>query len=73
MIMRISAITWVIFTTLYVVIFAVIIQLNISFDVITVVFLAGHILIPVMIYKVLNDDYTTQKTFNDWYEDNPKA
>ena len=24
-----------------------------------------------MVYKILTDDYTTEKTFEDWYEDRP--
>jgi hypothetical protein len=31
----------------------------------------GIPLILFMVYSVLNDDYTTSKTFKDWYEDKP--
>jgi len=33
--------------------------------------LVGQLSLLVMIYKVLTDDYSTEKTFEDWYEDRP--
>ena len=31
----------------------------------------GQIMIVYMVYKVLTDPYETDKTFEDFYEDNP--
>jgi TRAP-type C4-dicarboxylate transport system permease small subunit len=31
----------------------------------------GQILVAVMVYKVLKDNYRTEKTFADFYEDHP--
>jgi hypothetical protein len=31
----------------------------------------GQILLVVSVYHVLRDDYKTEKTFKDWYEDKP--
>jgi len=31
----------------------------------------GQVLLVISVYHVLKDDYTTEKTFKDWYEDNP--
>ena len=31
----------------------------------------GQILLVVSVYHVLRDDYKTEKTFDDWYEDKP--
>ncbi len=31
----------------------------------------GQVLIVMMVYNVLRDNYTTRKTFDDFYEDNP--
>ena len=28
-------------------------------------------MVAVMVYKVLTDNYTTEKTFSDFYEDHP--
>ena len=33
--------------------------------------LVGQASLLVMVYKILTDDYTTEKTFEDWYEDRP--
>lgn len=33
--------------------------------------LTGQILLVYMVYRVLKDDYTTDKTFRDFYEDMP--
>lgn len=33
--------------------------------------IAGQILLIIMVYKILSDDYHTTKTFDDWYEDKP--
>jgi hypothetical protein len=32
---------------------------------------AGQFLVLWMVYKVLTDNYKTDKTFKDWYEDRP--
>lgn len=31
----------------------------------------GQVLLVFTVYKVLTDDYTTDKTFDDYYEDHP--
>ena len=31
----------------------------------------GQIFVVIMVYKVLTDNYTTEKTFEDYYEDHP--
>ena len=31
----------------------------------------GQLFLLLMVYKVLTDDYTTDKTFDDFYEDRP--
>ena len=31
--------------------------------------IAGQASLLLMVYKILKDDYTTEKTFEDWYED----
>jgi len=33
----------------------------------------GQVLLVISVYHVLKDDYTTEKTFKDWYEDKPIA
>ena len=31
----------------------------------------GQVALIITVYKVLRDDYTTEKTFKDYYEDRP--
>ncbi len=44
---------------------------NFPFSLIFFTTLAGQILLLITVYKVLTDDYVTDKTFDDWYEDHP--
>lgn len=67
--MKNVAMKWVWATTLYVFTFAVLCQTAILYKVLIGLLLLGFILIPLMVYYVLIDDYTTTKTFRDWYED----
>jgi hypothetical protein len=46
--------------------------MDISLRVMTALFIIGNGLVPLMVYLVLKDRYTTSKTFEDWYEDRPK-
>lgn len=62
----------VIFTTVFLVVFTVFSQLDVSLRVMNALFISGNILVLLMVYSVLKDRYTTSKTFNNWYEDCPK-
>ncbi len=67
--MKNFAIKLVWFTTGFV--FIGLFQVDTSMPVLMSLFIIGSFLIPFMVYKVLTDNYTTFKTFKDWYEDNP--
>lgn len=69
--MKNFAIKLVWFTTVFVFIFTGLCQVNTPLPVLMILFIIGSFLIPFMVYTVLNDNYTTLKTFKDWYEDNP--
>ena len=69
--MKNFAIKLVWFTTIYVFIFAGLCQTNIPLPILMTAYCVGIPLILLMVYSVLNDDYTTSKTFKDWYEDKP--
>lgn len=58
-------------TTIYVFVFAALNQTNINIRILLFMHSIGFILIPFMTYTVLTDNYTTNKTFKDWYEDHP--
>ncbi|UQD54996.1 hypothetical protein [Flavobacterium sp. K5-23] len=69
--MKNYAIKLVWFTTVFVFVFAGLCQTTVILPVIMGLHIIGLFLIPYMVYTVLKDDYTTTKTFKDWYEDNP--
>lgn len=67
--MKNYAITLVWATTLFVFAFALLCQADVSYNLLMGLLLFGFLLIPYMVYIVLTDDYSTTKTFQDWYED----
>ena len=69
--MKSLAIKVVWFNTLFVFVFAGINQTNTPLQIIMILFIIGSFLIPFMVYEVLTDNYTTTKTFKDWYNDFP--
>jgi TRAP-type C4-dicarboxylate transport system permease small subunit len=71
MLMKISAMAWIGITTSLLVLLAMGAALNLRFSWIFFGTLIGQALILVMVYKVLKDNYTTDKTFEDFYEDRP--
>lgn len=69
--MKLSAMTLLGVTTfllLTVVIFA---TMNLPFSWVFYATCAGQVLLVYTVYKVLKDDYQTDKTFKDFYEDRP--
>jgi uncharacterized membrane protein YqjE len=42
-----------------------------SFSLVFFLVVLGQALLIFTVYKVLKDDYTTDKTFDDFYEDRP--
>ncbi|NDP25941.1 MAG: hypothetical protein GZ087_00730 [Flavobacterium sp.] len=60
------------FTTAYLFVFAGLCLTKIPLLVLMSLLLIGNFLIPLMVYTVLRDPYSTKKTFQDWYEDNPE-
>jgi len=69
--MRQSAIFYVVVTTILLVAVAIMVFFNLAYDLIFYTVLAGQAWWLLTIYKVLTDKYSTEKTFDDWYEDHP--
>ncbi|OBX25655.1 hypothetical protein LX77_03709 [Gelidibacter algens] len=69
--MKISGMFYVAVTTLLLVTLTIMVAMDISFTWVFYVTILGQILVAVMVYKVLKDNYTTDKTFDDFYEDHP--
>jgi hypothetical protein len=69
--MRISAHFYVIIATLLLVSVAVMVFYNVSYDIVFYTVIAGQAWWLLTVYKVITDNYSTDKTFDDWYEDHP--
>lgn len=67
--MKNLAITLIVITTLVLILVSVLASLNFSFELVFFLTVFGQALLIFTVYKVLTDDYTTDKTFDDWYED----
>ena len=70
-VMRFSMTFYIAITTFFLVAATIMSALNIAFSWVFYTTLGGQILLLVMVYKILTDDYQTDKTFDHWYEDNP--
>lgn len=69
--MKANGITYLIITSILLVIVAVLAYFNTAFPVIFYLTCAGQVLLIYTVYKILTDNYKTEKTFEDWYEDYP--
>tara|TARA_R110000772_G_scaffold165120_1_gene276448 strand:- start:457 stop:687 length:231 start_codon:yes stop_codon:yes gene_type:complete len=71
--MKISPITWLIITTLLLVAITVFAGLKFPFHWVFLLTVLGQGLLVFSVAKVLKDNYTTNKTFEDFYEDSPRG
>lgn len=69
--MKLSVIFYIVVTTLLLVAVTVMVFYDLPFDLIMYTVIAGQAWWIFTVYKVLTDKYTTNKTFDDWYEDHP--
>jgi membrane protein implicated in regulation of membrane protease activity len=69
--MKISGMFYVAVTTLLLVTLTIMVAMDMSFTWVFYVMILGQVLVAVMVYKVLRDNYSTDKTFEDFYEDHP--
>ena len=69
--MKISAMSVVGFTTMVLVTVTIMVSMNFPFNWVFYITVFGQGLVVYMVYKVLTDDYQTDKTFEDLYEDHP--
>lgn len=69
--MKNSVAFYITITTLLLVTVAVLVHYNFSLSTVLIAVLAGQAWWIFTVYKVLTDDYQTDKTFDDWYEDKP--
>ncbi len=71
--MKHSAIKLILAISLLLVVLTIMAEFNFSFSLIFFLTLFGQVLLIYTVYKVLTDKYTTDKTFDDWYEDHPMS
>ena len=69
--MRQTAHIYVIISSLLLVAIAVMVFYNVSYPIVFYTVLIGQAFWLFTVYKVLTDSYSTEKTFDDWYEDHP--
>ena len=69
--MKNTAIKLVLAISLLLVVLTIMADLNFPFSFMFFLTLFGQVLLIYTVYKVLTDKYTTDKTFDDWYEDHP--
>ena len=69
--MRFSVTFYVGITTILLVAVAVMVFYDFPFDAVFYTVLAGQAWWLLTVYKVLTNNYSTKKTFEDWYEDHP--
>lgn len=60
-----------IISSLILVAIAVMVFYNVSYPIVFYTVLFGQAFWLFTVYKVLTDNYSTEKTFDDWYEDHP--
>jgi TRAP-type C4-dicarboxylate transport system permease small subunit len=66
-----SPMLYVAITTLLLVTVTIMSVMNLPFNWVFYLTVIGQVFIVFMVYKVLTDDYTTDKTFEHFYEDKP--
>ena len=69
--MKIPVMFYVAITTFLLVLLTIMVAMDMAFGVVFYTTCLGQILVVVMVYRVLKDDYTTDKTFDNFYEDRP--
>lgn len=69
--MKLSVMFYVWITTLLLLTVTIMVSMDFPFNWVFYLTCLGQVLIVLMVYKVLTDNYTTEKTFSDFYEDHP--
>ena len=60
-----------VFTTILLLTVVIFASMDLPFHWVFYLTVIGQFFLIVMVYKVLTDNYTTDKTFEDYYEDRP--
>ncbi|MBT8253906.1 MAG: hypothetical protein HKN00_10970 [Flavobacteriaceae bacterium] len=69
--MKLPVMFYVAFTTILLVTVVIFSSLDFPYPLVFFLVVIGQFFLLLMVYRVLTDDYTTTKTFDDFYEDRP--
>lgn len=69
--MKFPVMFYVVITTLLLITITIAAALDMPLNWVFYLTCIGQVFVVVMVYKVLTDNYTTEKTFEDFYEDHP--
>ncbi|NER18759.1 hypothetical protein [Spongiivirga citrea] len=69
--MKVSAMQWLALTTMVLITVTIFATMNFSFGWVFLFTVLGQFMLVVTVYRVLRDNYTTTKEFEDFYEDRP--
>ncbi|GAB2764688.1 hypothetical protein [Salinimicrobium soli] len=69
--MRIPVLFYIVISSILLAAVGIMVYYNVRYDVILYTVVAGQAWWLLTVYKVLTDNYSTEKTFDDWYEDHP--
>ena len=67
--MKNNGITYLILTSILLVIITILVYFNTSFPLVFYLTFFGQCLLVYSVYRILTDNYKTERTFDDWYED----
>lgn len=69
--MKLPVMFYVWVTTLLLITVSIMASMNMPFNWVFYLVVIGQVLVALMVYRVLVDNYSTTKTFQDFYEDHP--
>lgn len=69
--MKINGLHWLAITTAVLICVTILATLNFSFSLVFYLTVIGQAILIISVFKILKDDYKTDKTFEDFYDDRP--
>lgn len=69
--MKFTGLHWLGLTTLILITLVILVTLDATVATVFLLTFIGQVLLIVSVIRILKDDYTSDKTFNDFYEDRP--
>ncbi|MGV6831237.1 MAG: hypothetical protein ACWA5P_06710 [bacterium] len=69
--MKFTGLHWLGLTTLILITLVILVTLDATVAIVFSLTFIGQVLLIVSVIRILKDDYTSDKTFNDFYEDRP--